>query len=157
MTITPTTTYEETGFATITRLPGERTGEAFTIVETVVAPGKLVAPLHTHRQDEAFLVVAGEIGLLVGDEELRAREGDLLVGPAGVPHTFWNDGEEEARVFLYVWPAAGFDHYFEGLSDYLTDEGELDPEGLAEYDARFGIEADYDSIPMLVERFSVAP
>jgi len=48
--------------------------------------------LHRHPYDEVFVVLEGTGRFRVGDEEIVATAGDILVGPAGVPHAFVNAG-----------------------------------------------------------------
>ena len=45
-------------------------------------------PPHVHsREDEAFLVVDGEIEVTVGDEAIVVPAGGFAFTPRGVPHT----------------------------------------------------------------------
>jgi mannose-6-phosphate isomerase-like protein (cupin superfamily) len=48
--------------------------------------------LHRHAYDEVFVVLEGTARFRVGDEEIVATSGDILVGPANVPHAFVNAG-----------------------------------------------------------------
>ncbi|MGI9475710.1 MAG: cupin domain-containing protein [Hyphomicrobiaceae bacterium] len=48
--------------------------------------------LHVHPYDEVFIVREGRALFTVGDEKIEASEGDILMGPAGVPHKFKNLG-----------------------------------------------------------------
>ncbi|WP_082540378.1 cupin domain-containing protein [Bosea sp. Leaf344] len=48
--------------------------------------------LHVHPYDEVFIVVAGNARFFVGDEVIDATAGDIVLGPAGVPHRFENLG-----------------------------------------------------------------
>ena len=52
------------------------------------AAGGAMAPLHGRPEDETFRVVEGEVTFFVGDEVVRAGAGDVVVAPAGIPHTF---------------------------------------------------------------------
>lgn len=45
-------------------------------------------PLHTHPYDEVFICRAGKARFTIGDEEIVAQEGDVLIAPAQVPHKF---------------------------------------------------------------------
>ena len=64
-----------------------------------------IAPLHLHHSDdEAWYVLAGRLGFRLGDEELTAEAGQAVLAPRGVPHTFWNAGQEEARYLLVMMP-----------------------------------------------------
>ena len=48
--------------------------------------------LHVHPYDETFIVVAGSARFSVGDTIIDATAGDVVLGPAGVPHKFQNLG-----------------------------------------------------------------
>lgn len=48
--------------------------------------------LHVHPYDETFIVVEGRGRFFVGEEILDASAGQLVFGPAGVPHRFENLG-----------------------------------------------------------------
>ena len=48
--------------------------------------------LHVHPYDETFVIIAGRARFFVGDETLDAGEGEVVFGPAGVPHRFENLG-----------------------------------------------------------------
>ena len=48
--------------------------------------------LHVHPYDETFIVTAGRARFFVGDEVLDAAAGEVVLGPAGVPHRFENLG-----------------------------------------------------------------
>lgn len=45
-------------------------------------------PLHRRDEDETYRVVAGEITFFVGGDVVHAREGDVVVAPAGTERTF---------------------------------------------------------------------
>ena len=46
-------------------------------------------PLHIHRnEDEVFHLLSGRMLLRVGDQDIVAGPGDILVAPKGVPHTY---------------------------------------------------------------------
>ena len=48
--------------------------------------------LHVHPYDETFIVIAGRARFFVGDTVLEAGAGEVVSGPAGVPHRFENAG-----------------------------------------------------------------
>ena len=48
--------------------------------------------LHVHPYDETFVVVAGRGRFFVGDAVIEASAGEVVLGPAGVPHRFENLG-----------------------------------------------------------------
>jgi quercetin dioxygenase-like cupin family protein len=129
---------------------GEQTGGALAIVEHDLAPRSIGAPLHTHeREDEISHVTAGRLGAQVGDEVVDAGPGDTVVKPRGVPHAFWNPGDEPLR-FLEVITPAGFERYFEDIAPLLSAGGPPDVAALGAVMARYGLEMDMASLPRLV-------
>lgn len=48
--------------------------------------------LHVHPYDETFIVIEGHARFFVGDTTLEASAGEVVLGPAGVPHRFENLG-----------------------------------------------------------------
>ena len=54
--------------------------------------------LHRHPYDETFIIQEGRVQVRVGSETLEAGPGDIVVGPAGVPHGFTNVGDGPARL-----------------------------------------------------------
>ena len=48
--------------------------------------------LHVHTYDEVFIIREGRALFTVGDEKIEASAGDIVFGPANVPHKFANLG-----------------------------------------------------------------
>ena len=51
-------------------------------------------PLHTHEYDEIFLIGSGRARFTVGETNFVAKRGDVVFGPAKIPHKFENLGPE---------------------------------------------------------------
>jgi len=135
-------------------IDADESGGGFSLVEHPMSARALAAPLHRHaREDEYSYVLEGSMGALLGEEELVAGPGDLVFKPRNQWHTFWNAGDEPARILEIISPA-GFEKYFEELVD-LGGSTEADPQVLAELGARYELEVDPESIPRLVERFDL--
>jgi mannose-6-phosphate isomerase-like protein (cupin superfamily) len=133
-------------------LRGDSTGGRFALVEHTIPPRALAAPTHVHEhEDEYSFVLAGRMGAQIGDDLVEAGPGDLVVKPRGIPHAFWNAGEEEVRVLEIISPA-GFEQYFADLAPELAAEGEPDLGALAAVQARYGLTMDRDSIGSLSEQ-----
>ncbi|MDP4501504.1 cupin domain-containing protein [Nonomuraea turcica] len=64
-----------------------------------------IAPPHRHlRDDEIWYVLEGTLRFRLGDDEVEAEAGAAVVGPAGVPHTFWNPSRSPARYLVVMSP-----------------------------------------------------
>ena len=48
--------------------------------------------LHVHDYQEVFIIRRGNARFTVGERVIEAGEGDVIVGPANVPHKFENIG-----------------------------------------------------------------
>jgi mannose-6-phosphate isomerase-like protein (cupin superfamily) len=126
----------------------------FSLVEHPMPPRALAAPLHKHtREDEYSFVVEGRMGALLGDHEVYAETGDFVHKPREQWHTFWNAGDEPCRILEIISPG-GFEQYFAELTEIVT-AGPPDPEVLGELWARYAIEMQPESIPVLCERFGL--
>jgi mannose-6-phosphate isomerase-like protein (cupin superfamily) len=135
-------------------IDGPESAERFSLVEHPMSPRALAAPLHRHnREDEYSFVLEGRVGALLGDEVVYGGPGDLIFKPRNQWHTFWNAGDEPARLLEIISPA-GFERFFEALVD-LGGVAGADPQTLGELCARYELEMDPDSVPGLVERFGV--
>lgn len=135
-------------------IDGAQTGGTFALVEHPIEPRVLAAPMHTHQhEDEYTFVLDGEVGVQIGDEVHLARPGDLVFKPRGVPHAFWNPGDTPARALEIISPA-GFERYFVEIASLLppAHDGPLDEEAIGAIMAKYGLEMDFGSIPMLAER-----
>ncbi|MDX1665241.1 MAG: cupin domain-containing protein [Candidatus Promineifilaceae bacterium] len=136
------------------KLSGEETEGNFALVEHNLAPRMLAAPVHTHRdEDEYSYVLEGEIGAEIGGEVVRLPPGTLISKPRGVPHTFWNAGDTPARLLEIISPA-GFERYFEELSDLLA-AGMPAPQDLAALGEKYGVTFDFSSLERIVREHQV--
>lgn len=126
---------------------GESSG--FALVEHLLPPHMLAAPLHRHsREDEFSYVLEGRVGALLGDEEVFGEAGDLIFKPRGQWHTFWNAGDVPARILEMISPS-GFEQSFRELNAL----GEAaNPESVAEIANRYGVEADFEGTEPLIQR-----
>jgi quercetin dioxygenase-like cupin family protein len=128
---------------------GDDSGGGFSLVEHPMPPRALAAPLHRHsREDEYSFVLEGRVGALLGDEVFYGQPGDLIFKPRGQWHSFWNAGDEPARILEIISPA-GFERYFEEFIE-LPAAGPPDRARIAAIAASYGLELDFGSIPRLV-------
>jgi mannose-6-phosphate isomerase-like protein (cupin superfamily) len=122
----------------------------FALIEQTIPPRSLAAPMHTHdAEDEYSFVLAGRLGAQIGDDVVEAGAGDLVLKPRGVPHAYWNPGDEETRLLEIVSPG-GFDQYFADLAPELAD-GAPNLQALAAIRARYGLTMDLTTRERLIE------
>jgi quercetin dioxygenase-like cupin family protein len=88
--------------ATIT-VSGDVSAGRFALIEFLFPKGAS-PPLHTHPQDESYVVLDGRLTIHAGDERFELGAGGTAVVPMGVPHTFRVDSDG-ARVLVLSTPA----------------------------------------------------
>jgi mannose-6-phosphate isomerase-like protein (cupin superfamily) len=87
-------------------IDGNDSSGRFSLDEHPMEPRALAAPLHRHRnEDEYSFVIEGRIGADLGGEIVSGNRGDLIFKPRNQWHTFWNAGDEPARVLEIISPA----------------------------------------------------
>jgi len=105
--------------------------------ETNSAPGQFV-PVHIHpTQDEFILVQEGELDLKLDGKWFKAKAGDLVRMPRGIPHGYFNKSETPCRALFWVSPAGKLEDLFKQLHD-KSDIGEI---------VRHSAEHDVDFLP----------
>ena len=130
-------------------ISGKDSGGGFALVEYLLPPRALAAPLHRHsREDEYSYVLEGRVGALLGEEEAFGEPGDLIFKPRDQWHTFWNAGEVPLRILEIISPG-GFEEAFREM-DALGDQ--LNPETMTEIANRYGVEADFERTGPIIER-----
>ncbi|MBK9083375.1 MAG: cupin domain-containing protein [Rhizobiales bacterium] len=67
---------------------GAQTSVIFYSTDEIGAGPKL----HRHPYDEIFVIRRGRALFTVGERRIEAQEGQIVFGPAGVPHKFVNLG-----------------------------------------------------------------
>jgi mannose-6-phosphate isomerase-like protein (cupin superfamily) len=91
---------------------GPETGNRYCVSEWTVEPGSSGPGAHSHdANEELFLVTAGTMTFLVGDDWIDASAGTFLRIPAGATHDFANRGAEPATAFNVFIPG-GFEEPF---------------------------------------------
>lgn len=122
----------------------------FSVVHHPLAPRALGAPLHFHhREDEYSYVVQGRLGALLGDEVVTAEVGTWVCKPRRQWHTFWNAGDAPCEIVEVISPG-GFENYFREVAAAWGDV-----QRFAEINAKYELEMDFASVPVLCERFGL--
>jgi len=85
------------------KVSGEASDGRFALIEFVF-PRHASPPLHTHPQDESYIVLEGRLTVQAGDERFELTPGAAAVVPMHVAHTFRVD-TETARVLVLSTPA----------------------------------------------------
>ena len=85
------------------KVPGEATAGRFALIEFLF-PNGASPPLHTHPQDESYVVLEGALTIQAGENRFDLAAGGAAVVPMGVAHTFRVDSDT-ARVLVLSTPA----------------------------------------------------
>lgn len=132
---------------------GKESGGGFALVEHLLPPRALAAPLHRHsREDEYSFVLEGRLGAVLGDEEVFGEAGHLIFKPRDQWHTFWNAGEVPLRILEIISPG-GFEEAFREM-DALGEQ--LNPEVMTEIAQRYGVATDFNRTGPIIERHGLA-
>ena len=84
-------------------MPGEAVGDRYSLIEFVF-PHAASPPLHTHPQDESYVVLEGVLTIQAGEDRFALEPGGAAAVPMGVPHTFRVESDT-AHVLVLSTPA----------------------------------------------------
>jgi quercetin dioxygenase-like cupin family protein len=93
------------------RVPGEAVEGRYALIEFLF-PRHASPPLHTHPQDESYIVLDGRLTVQAGADRFELAAGAAAAVPRGVAHTFRVDSDV-AHVLVLSTPA--------GLERFIRD------------------------------------
>jgi mannose-6-phosphate isomerase-like protein (cupin superfamily) len=108
-------------------------------------PAQFGPPLHIHHaEDELLQILEGTVRIVCGETDVTVGPGAFAYLPRGVPHTFWVEGDEPARM-LAVFTPGGIEQMFadSGLpvdAARLPEGKETQPAALEALTARYNVE-----------------
>jgi mannose-6-phosphate isomerase-like protein (cupin superfamily) len=98
-------------------------GGRVAAIEVVTPAGVPGPPPHHHEDtDECFYVIAGRLGVMLGDGWTSLGPGEYMNVPRGTVHSFRNEGPDDVRVITGFEPQ-GFERFF---LEYGVDVDEPD-------------------------------
>lgn len=116
----------------------DETQGGFSLHERTAPPGAHSFS-HVHsRVVEAFYVLEGALEFQIGDQDIEAPAGTLVLAPAGVAHAWRNSGSTAARALVLFSPPAerGF---FEDIEHLVGRSGDMTEE-YAAVNKRYGFD-----------------
>jgi mannose-6-phosphate isomerase-like protein (cupin superfamily) len=91
-------------------------GQVVLEIEGGLPPHRDGPPMHIHvNQHEEGAVLSGVLNGHVGTRTVTFRAGEACVFPAGVPHRWWNNGDEPLRFKGRAVPAADLDRFLQAV------------------------------------------
>jgi quercetin dioxygenase-like cupin family protein len=122
-----------TGEAAIVRIGTEESDGELLVADLYIAPGGEVMGEHYHPAiEERFTLIRGELGVRLSGRSIKTTPGAMLLVPPGVPHDWWNAGEEDAVVRVEIRPAARFEQMM--LNAFgLAQDGKVDRRGMPNF------------------------
>jgi quercetin dioxygenase-like cupin family protein len=124
-------------------------GGRLAVVEHLLAPHSIAAPVHRHSlEDEFSLVLEGRVWYQASGKEHVAQVGDFVFKPRGEWHTFWNAADAPARVLELITPG-GLEEAFRIIGT-AADDVDLGP-----LVAPYGCEADIEATHPIIEKYGL--
>lgn len=125
---------------------GERTNQAYSLVEITTAPGAGTPPHRQKDDDEAFYILEGSYEFMLNGKSLAPEPGQLLFVAKGEAHAFKNVGTSNARMLIINSPAGLHENFFAEAGDPIAPNQPMpapaapDMARLGAAAARYGIE-----------------
>ncbi len=119
------------------RVSAEQTKKAFEVIE-LAGPEGDGPPPHIHRDhQELFYVLQGTVEFTIGDAQIPAEAGSLVLVPSNTRHGFRLGAD--CKLLGFVAPA--------GLEGFFKELGAGMAAGKSQAEIREALEAKYDSHP----------
>lgn len=93
------------------KVTAQDTSDLFILENTFHQKGGPARHLHYH-QDEWFYIIEGEFIFEIGQERMRLKPGDALLGPRNVPHVWSFDAGKAGRILIAFTPAGKMEAFF---------------------------------------------
>jgi quercetin dioxygenase-like cupin family protein len=127
------------------------------IVEHTVESKSIGAPMHKHtHEDEISYVLEGELSVIQGGKVQTAKQGEYIVKPRGIFHTFWNATNERIR-FLEVITPGNFEYYFAELAPFLEAGKPPQMDKIRETGLKYGLIVDPTGAEEIIKKYGLNP
>jgi mannose-6-phosphate isomerase-like protein (cupin superfamily) len=98
-----------------------RNGEPVFALRGTLPAHREGPPLHVHyAEDEEGLIVAGTLSAEVDRQRVTVGPGQTVRLPQGVPHRWWNDGDQTLIFEGYTHPAVDLDRYLQAVFEVMN-------------------------------------
>ncbi len=109
------------------RITSDQTDGAYTIVETITAPGGGTPPHIQHKDSEAFYVLEGTYTFVLGESSIEVGAGQHVYVPTETIHAFQNSGSEPARMLIINSPGGIHEKFFREVGQPVDDPSNVPP------------------------------
>jgi quercetin dioxygenase-like cupin family protein len=110
-----------TGEVLLIRRVRDAQGQIILALDGTLPPGTAGPPLHVHfHEDEKGIVKAGTLGAQVGLEKIVVPTGGTVILRKGVPHRWWNAGDDLLEFSGHAVPAVDLDRYLQAVFAVLN-------------------------------------
>jgi mannose-6-phosphate isomerase-like protein (cupin superfamily) len=110
----------------------------FALVENTLAPRFPGPPQHLHNEmSHVWYILGGQLQVTSGEKTTTVSLGSVVYIPAGIPHTFANPFETEARLLEMNLPGNHFDRYYDELFEAFPPGVSLNPQKIREIQSRY--------------------
>ena len=73
-----------------------------------------------HLEDEEGVVTAGRLSVMLDGRRIEAGPGESLRLPRGLPHRWWNEGDEPLAFEGFTCPAVDLDRYLQAIFEVVN-------------------------------------
>jgi len=126
-----------------------------SIVEHTVEPKSIGAPMHKHtHEDEISYVLEGELSVIQDGKVETAKQGEYVVKPRGIFHTFWNATNERIRFIEMITPG-NFGYYFAELAPFLENGKPPQLDKVRETGMKYGLIVNPTGAEDIIKRYGL--
>lgn len=103
-------------------------GEVILELRGTLPPHREGPPLHIHHvEDEGGVVTTGTLSVYLDGRTFTAGPGQSLALPRGVPHRWWNAGDEPLAFEGFARPVVDLDRYLQAIFEIVNAAPEHRP------------------------------
>jgi quercetin dioxygenase-like cupin family protein len=135
-------------------LVSQDTSGQLALMEATIQPHTLVMP-HSHiHEDELGIVLEGEAGIRVGDQEYVVSPGYVIFIPRGTVHAIWNPTDKPGKA-VSIFTPGGLEAYFKEMAAVFQEQTPPDRAKLGAIGQKYGIVPHMEWVPELSAKYGV--
>lgn len=96
-------------------------GQVILEIRGTLPPHREGPPVHIHHdEDEEGVVITGRLSAELDGQRLEAGPGDTVWLPRGVPHRWWNEGDEPLSFVGRARPVVDLDRFLQAVFEVVN-------------------------------------